>query len=113
MNCVTLTGRLCKNPEIKLVNDKKVAKFSIAVNDKKTMQVDYIEVTAWDLLAESIKKYLQKGSKINVVGKIKQNQYKDSENKTINRIYVQAEYIDYLANTKEETKEEDLFKKIY
>lgn len=114
MNCVQLTGRLTKAPNIKTVKtDRKVANFTIAVTDKLLDSIDFIDVTVWGVKAESVEKYLKKGSKINVVGKLKQEKYQDQiTGNTKYKLYVLATEIDYLSDTKEEIKDEEFLKKL-
>lgn len=106
MNQVLLTGRLTSNPILRVTQtNTKVSNFTLAVNDKFSDTVDFIDIVAWSNIAETTEKYLQKGSKINVVGKLKQDKYQDNEGKTKYKNYVLAVEIDYLLDTKEEEKE--------
>jgi single-strand DNA-binding protein len=76
MNKVFLIGNLTKDPEIRSTQaGKKVASFSIAVNEGKdgTGQevVQYFNVTAWDRTADIVESYVKRGHKICVIGKLK------------------------------------------
>lgn len=83
MNTVILTGRLTVAPEIKETSTgRKYSRFSIAVDDgygdkKKTY---FFGVTAWEKRAEFAVKYLRKGSKVILSGKLTAYEYeKDGE----------------------------------
>lgn len=75
MNKIFLIGRLTKDAEIRSTNTgKKVASFSIAVNEGKDQNgqeiVQFFNLSAWERLAEIVEQYIKKGSKVAVVGKL-------------------------------------------
>jgi single-stranded DNA-binding protein len=70
-NTVVLTGRLTRDPQLRGVkDDKKLAILSLAVRRPGKDQVDYIDVTAWERLAETCERYLAKGRLITVLGRV-------------------------------------------
>jgi single-strand DNA-binding protein len=77
-NRVILVGNLVRDPEIRYVQSgSPVAKFTIAVN-RKTKQddaVDYIDIIAWDKLAETSNTYLRKGVSVLVEGRLSMRSY--------------------------------------
>lgn len=77
MNKVILSGRLTKHPEIRYTTTgKAVASFTLAVNRKgKDQPADFIPCIVWDKLAEVCDKYLDKGSKILIEGRIQVRSY--------------------------------------
>lgn len=63
MNSCIFTGRLTKDPELRMTqNNKSVAVLSLAVN--KYDKVTYIDCVAWEKTADVIDKYCKKGSLI-------------------------------------------------
>jgi single-strand DNA-binding protein len=72
-NRIILVGNLVRNPEIRYVQSgSPVTNFTIAVN-RRTKQddaVDYIDVVAWDKLAEASNTYLKKGMPVLVEGRL-------------------------------------------
>jgi single-strand DNA-binding protein len=77
---------LGKDPEIRETNTgKKVASFSVAVNEYYTQSgekkkiTDWFNCVAWDHHAVNAEKYLKKGSVINIVGKVKTRSYDDKD----------------------------------
>jgi single-strand DNA-binding protein len=77
-NRVTLVGNLVRDPEIRYVaGGNAVTKFTIAVNrrSKETDAVDYIDVVAWDKLAETSNLYLKKGALVLVEGRLAISSY--------------------------------------
>jgi single-strand DNA-binding protein len=76
MNKIFLIGRLTKDAEIKTTaTGKKIASFSIAVNEGKDQTgqeiVQFFNLTAWERLAEIVEQYVKKGSKVAIVGSLK------------------------------------------
>ena len=76
MNSITIIGNLTKNPELRSTQDgTNVCGFTVAVNRKKTKTnqdpgADFFNVNAWRQMGENCAKYLAKGSKVCVVGRI-------------------------------------------
>jgi single-strand DNA-binding protein len=72
-NRVTLVGNLVRDPEIRYVaGGNAVTKFTIAVSrkSKEAASVDYIDVVAWDKLAETTNTCLKKGTLVLVEGRL-------------------------------------------
>ena len=76
MNKITIIGNLTKNPELRSTQDGvSVCGFTVAVNRPKTRNnqdpgADYFNVNAWRGLGENCAKYLEKGRKVAVTGRI-------------------------------------------
>ena len=90
MNKVILMGRLTKNPEIKYAgtdNDMAVARYTLAVNRRYKregeQEADFISCVTFGKSAEFAQKYLRKGIRIVVSGRISTGNYKDKDGKTI------------------------------
>ena len=96
MNSVILTGRLTADPEVGYTpSQKAVCKFTLAV-DRVKEGADFIRIVAWDRQAENIGKYLRKGSKCAVNGRIQTGSYKDREGKTVYTTDVIAINVEFL-----------------
>lgn len=83
MNKVVLIGRLTKDIEIRSTQTgKPVAAFSLAVDRRgKDAGADFINCVAWNQTAEAMNRYLHKGSKIAVVGRIQTRTYDGRDGK--------------------------------
>jgi single-strand DNA-binding protein len=91
VNKVILIGNLGKDPEVRrLENGAVLASFSIATSesyvdkqsgDKKEI-TDWHDIVLWRGLAEVAEKYLVKGTKIYVEGKLKKRSWQDKEGVT-------------------------------
>ncbi|WMW78035.1 single-stranded DNA-binding protein [Flavobacterium sp. 20NA77.7] len=85
-NRVQLIGHVGQEPEVKTINNKKVATLTIATNDfyynekgDKVEQTEWHRVTAWGKTAEIIEKYVTKGKEIAVEGKLTHRNYDDKD----------------------------------
>ena len=83
-NKVILVGNLVRDPEIRYVGSGAgVTKFSIAVNpnkrDAKPEDTLFVDIVAWDKLAETCNTYLKKGSNVLVEGRLVIRSYDDKE----------------------------------
>ena len=81
MNRAFLIGRLTKDPEVRQ-SDTKIAKYTLAV-DRRGEGADFIPCTTFGKGAEFAEKYLSKGTKIAVVGRIQTGSYTNNEGRKI------------------------------
>lgn len=92
MNSVALVGRLTREPEVRYGGKDSsvaIARFTLAVQDRDN--ADFITIKALGKLGEWAEKWLSKGSKVELTGKIKTGHYKNREG---NEVY----YTEVLAN---------------
>lgn len=91
VNKVILIGNLGKDPEVRrLENGSIVASFPLATseiyNDKQTGErkeiTDWHDIVLWRGLAEIAEKYIRKGSKVYIEGKLKKRSWQDKEGNT-------------------------------
>lgn len=79
MNKVILCGRLTKDPDVRMAGETKVAKYSLAVDRKvskgEEKQADFLNCVCFGKTADFAEKYLSKGKKILVVGRIQTGSY--------------------------------------
>ena len=85
-NRVQLIGHVGQEPEVKTVNNKKVANVTLATNDsytndkgEKVEQTEWHRFTAWGKTAEIIEKYVTKGKEIAIEGKLSYRNYDDKD----------------------------------
>jgi single-strand DNA-binding protein len=98
MNSVCVTGRLTKDPVIR-GDEKKVAFFSVAVrkrfvreNDRDS---DFFDVVAYGSTVTFIEKYITKGIKVEITGRLEQNQYTDKEGNRRTQDRIIAESVEF------------------
>jgi len=86
-NSIRLIGNLGQNPEVKeTTNGKKLAKFSLATNEsyrdekgKEVKETMWHNLVVWGKQAETVEKYLKKGSEVAIEGKLSNRNYTDKE----------------------------------
>ncbi len=83
-NKVILVGTLVRDPEIRYIGSGAgVTKFRLAVNpnkrDAKPEDTLFIDIVAWDKLAETCNTYLKKGQQCLVEGRLSIRQYDDKD----------------------------------
>lgn len=102
LNKIMLIGHLGKDPDFNVTPDgTPVAKFSLAVSrnvktrdGERREETEWFNITAWRQLAEICEKYLHKGSKVYIEGRLSTRKYTDKEG-------IQRTAIDVTANEME------------
>lgn len=111
MNNVTLIGRLTADPELGYTQSQKaMCRFTLAVDRPsrgEDKQADFIRIIAWDRQAENVNRFLHKGSKCAVNGRIQTGSYKDKDGKTVYTTDVVANNVEFL-DSKNADKPADL-----
>lgn len=87
LNKIMLIGNLGRDPELQVTSDgTPVTKFSLAVSrsyntksGERKEETEWFNIVAWDKLAETCEKYLHKGSKAFIEGRITQRKYTDRD----------------------------------
>ena len=77
MNQLTIIGNLTRDPEMRqTVAGKPVCTFTLAVNRRgRDAGCDFVSVVCWQTTAETVCKYLHKGDKIAVAGRLQTRSY--------------------------------------
>ena len=117
LNRIVLTGRLTRDPELRrTTSDMGVASFTLAVDDnvkgpngEKT--TTFITVTVWDKQADTVAKFLRKGSLVGVDGRIHQRTFERRDGSKASVIEVIANHVEFLEpkGTREIPNEEVIF----
>ena len=108
MNEVLLIGRLVRDPEEKKTpSGKTVAKMTLAVerdfaNADGEREADFIDVLAWEKLAENCAKHLGKGRLVSVRGRLQLRSYEGSDGIKRKAAEVVAEKVKFLDRAKGE-----------
>ena len=115
INHVWLVGRLTRDAEVKYtIRGKAVAKFSIAVNERRKDgdqwkdHADFFELVLWGQLAESLQNYLKKGKQVGVVGKLSQERWEQSGEKR-SKVIVNVQNIQLFNGSGSDTGQNTLF----
>lgn len=76
MNKVLLIGRLTKDPDVRYSGETAVARYTLAVDRRtKERDADFIGCVAFGKAGEFAEKYLRKGMRIAVEGRIQTGSY--------------------------------------
>ena len=106
MNKVIIIGNLTKAPELRTTNaGVSVCGFTVAVNRPKTKDntdpgADFFNVNAWRALGENCAKYLDKGRKVCVIGRISLRTW-EKDGKHGASLEVLAEDVEFLSARQE------------
>ena len=85
MNKVILMGRLTRDPELRHIpSGAAVATFGLAVDKRASREenarsADFFDIVCWDKRAEFASKWLRKGTKVCLSGRLQQRQWQDKE----------------------------------
>ena len=103
MNLIVLQGRLTRDPIVRYTPDSQlaIASFSVAVDrgkkDGEDMGADFIPVKVFGKQAENCERFLGKGCRVSVQGRIQTGSYEKDGQKvyTTDVIASRVEFIDF------------------
>ena len=82
MNKFIVTGNITKDAELRYTaNDKAYSKFSIANNEGygDNQKTNFFNCTLWGKSAENLNRFLTKGQKLLITGRVELGKYTDKE----------------------------------
>ena len=103
LNSLILEGNLVRDSVLsEPVPGFKKCHFTIGVNrfyknknNEDIQEASFFDVEAYGNMAEYCESKAKKGRGVRVVGRLKQDTWKDSNGKTVSKVYVVAEHIEY------------------
>ena len=104
MNSVILIGRLTRDPELRYTPNTQtaVAHFTLAIDRPvsagQERQADFIRITVFGKQAETVDRYLKKGSQAAVSGRIQTGSYRDKNGQTVYTTDVIANRVEFLGS---------------
>lgn len=107
INKVMITGNLTRDPELKSTGSgMAVLKMGVAVNDRaKNQQTgewedrpNFIDLVMFGTRAESISRFLSKGSKVAVEGKLRWSSWENPQGEKRSKIEVVVDEIEFLSS---------------
>ena len=117
LNKTFLMGNLTRTPDLKYTTSgAAVANFGLAVNrtytnsdGEKTEEVCFVDIVAWNRLAEVAGEYLSKGRPVFVEGRLQMDNWEDADGKKRSKLKVVAQNIQFLgAGGKSDSEEKDM-----
>ncbi|MDD3337046.1 MAG: single-stranded DNA-binding protein [Eubacteriales bacterium] len=105
MNKLTIIGNLTRDPESRTTTTgSTVCSFTVAVNRRRSSQnanqpeADFFRVSAWNQLGEICQKYLAKGRKACVVGRVSASVFQGKDGASRASLDVMAEDVEFLSS---------------
>ena len=102
MNKVIMMGRLTRDPEVRYsqgANQTAVGRFSIAVDRRFKREgepeADFFNCTTFGKQAEFVEKYLHKGTKIVVCGRIQNDNYTNKDGQMVYSVRLMVDEIEF------------------
>lgn len=102
MNKVILMGRLTRDPEVRYsqgVSQTAVARFSVAVDRRfkreGESEADFFNCTCFGKQAEFVERYLHKGTKIVLSGRIQNDNYTNKDGQMVYSVRVMVDEIEF------------------
>ena len=112
MNCVSIVGRLTRDPDVRYTNSGlSVARFTVAVDrrvkkESNQQNADFPSVVAFGKTAEFIEQYFSKGMKIGITGRLQTGSYEDRDGKKVYTTDVVAENVEFIESKRAEESAE-------
>ena len=107
INRVIVSGNLTREPEVRTTaSGNPVMGFGIAVNDRrKNSQTgewedypNFIDCTMFGARAESLSRYLSKGTKVSIEGKLRWSQWETNEGQKRSKIEIIVDEIEFMSS---------------
>lgn len=104
MNKVVLIGNLTRDPELQTTNSgKSVCRVGLAVqrrfaNADGERDADFFNIDVWGTQGENCHKYLKKGAKCAIVGRIQNSSYDAPDGTKRNITTIVAEEVEFLSS---------------
>lgn len=102
MNKAIMIGRLTRDPDIRYTqgeNQTAIARFSLAVDRRWKREgepdADFFNCTAFGRQAEFAEKYLKKGTKIAIIGRVQNDNYTDRNGQKVYSVQIMVEEMEF------------------
>ena len=121
INRTIITGNLTREPELSATaGGTSVLKLGVAVNDRRKNQrtgewedvPNYVDCVMFGSRAEAVSRYLGKGSKVAIEGKLRWSQWETSDGSKRSKIEVIVDEIEFMSKVEKKDArpaEDDIF----
>lgn len=113
MNKAIIIGRLTRDPEVRYSqgqNSQCVARFSVAVDRKFKKEgepeADFFNCTSFGKQAEFVEKYLKKGTKVVVTGRMQNDNYTTKDGQKVYSVKIMVEELEFAESKGGSSREE-------
>lgn len=112
INSVTISGNVTRDPDSRVAaSGTNVLKFSVAVNERRKSNdgwedyASYIDCVMFGKRAEAISRYIKKGTKVAVQGRLSQDRWKDrNTGESRSKVQVMVDEIELMSRREEPTQ---------
>lgn len=107
INRVVISGNLTRDPELRATGSgMSVLKMGVAVNDRRKNQqsgewedyANFVDVTMFGARAEAVSRFLTKGTKVAIEGKLRWSQWESQQGEKRSKLEVVADEIEFLSS---------------
>lgn len=107
INRVVISGNLTRDPELRATaGGTSVLKMGVAVNDRRKNQQtgewedvpNFVDVTLFGARAEALSRFLSKGSKVAIEGKLRWSQWESQSGEKRSKLEVVADEVEFLSS---------------
>ncbi len=107
INRVNITGNLTRDPELRsTAGGMSVLKLGVAVNDRRKNQStgewedapNFVDVTVFGARAEALSRFLSKGAKVAIEGKLRWSQWENPAGEKRSKLEVVADEIEFMSS---------------
>jgi single-strand DNA-binding protein len=98
VNVVTLIGNLASEVDLRAVDDdRQVATFLLAVDRPGKEEADFVRVSTWNKQAETCARYLTKGRRVAIDGRLRSSSWEDQDGNRRRAVEVVANMVQFLS----------------
>jgi single-strand DNA-binding protein len=102
MNKYIALGNLVKDPVTKQTKtNKTVCSFTIAVNGSSDKTL-YIDIETWNSVAENCSRFLSKGRKVLIEGRLNMNSWTSKEGEKRTKITCTADFVNFISQAQKD-----------
>ncbi|MBN1193188.1 MAG: single-stranded DNA-binding protein [Coriobacteriia bacterium] len=107
INRVVISGNLTRDPELRSTGSgMSVLKMGVAVNDRRKNQQtgewedfpNFVDVTVFGARGEALARFLSKGSKVAIEGKLRWSQWESQQGDKRSKLEVIADEVEFLSS---------------
>ena len=109
VNRIVLAGRLTADPQLKVVSDNKatICNMRLAIQRRRSSGEDrgavFVDVTTFDRQAQNCAKYLRKGARVGIDGRLEYSQWVADDGTNRSKHEVIAQEVEFLDPAKAQT----------
>ena len=116
INKVVVVGNLTRDPELRMAGTTPVLQMGIAVNDRKKNNEtgqwedvpNFFDVVVWGNRGESLSRFLTKGAKVAVSGRLHWSQWENAQGEKRSKVEIVADDVEMFGGKQESKQGEEV-----